>query len=445
MPKAVVKRAYRYRFHPTEGQAVELSRTFGCIRLVYNRALDIRTNAWRREQRRVGYTDTSALLTAWKQTDELGFLKEVSSVPLQQILRHQQKAFTRFFDEQANYPRFKSRKRSRASAEYTRSGFRWRDGRLTLAKMDQPLAIVWSRPLPDGAQPSTVTVSRDPAGRWHVSILVETTIDHLAPTTAEVGVDAGLTSLMTLSTGEKITNPRHEHRGRVALARAQRNLARKAKDSNNRAKARVKVARVHARIADRRRDLLHKLTTRLVRENQTIVIEDLAVRNMVRNHNLARAINDAAWSEFRSMLTYKAAWYGRTVIAVDRWYPSSKTCSHCRHLLDTLPLGVRQWTCPGCGEVHDRDVNAARNILAAGRAVTACGDGIRPNRHQSVGHLSEPPFQGGRNRNCPLRSGRESPVLDDREGRQAELPPESGCAASATSFCGRLPFFGPVG
>jgi len=377
---AVVKRAYRYRFYPTEVQAVELSRTFGCVRLVYNRALDARTAAWRQGQRRVGYADTSALLTAWKQSEEFAFLNEVSSVPLQQCLRHLQKAFTRFFGKQANYPRFKSRKRSRASAEYTRSAFRWRDGELTLAKMDQPLAIVWSRPLPEGAEPSTVTVSRDRAGRWHVSILVDTTVDRLAPTAAEIGVDAGLTSLLTLSTGEKITNPKHEHRERAALARAQRNLARKAKGSNNRAKARTKVARVHARITDRRRDLLHKVTTRLVRENQTIVIEDLAVRNMVRNRSLARAISDASWSEFRSMLTYKADWYGRTVIAVDRWYPSSKTCSHCGHLLDALPLGVREWTCPGCGEVHDRDVNAARNILAAGRAVAACGDGVRPNR-----------------------------------------------------------------
>ncbi|MCS7479697.1 RNA-guided endonuclease InsQ/TnpB family protein [Umezawaea endophytica] len=376
----VVKRAYRYRFHPTDEQAVELSRTFGCVRLVYNRALEARTTAWRQEQRRVGYGDTSALLTTWKRTDELAFLNEVSSVPLQQCLRHQQKAFTNFFDNRAAYPRFKSRKRSRASAEYTRSGFRWRDDHLTLAKMDQPLAIVWSRPLPEGAEPSTVTVSRDPAGRWHVSILVETTINHLTPLTTAIGIDAGLTSLLTLSTGEKIANPRHEHRERAALTRAQRNLARKTKGSNNRDKARTKVARVHARITDRRQDLLHKLTTRLVRENQTIVIENLAVHNMVRNHTLARAISDASWSRFRSMLTYKAAWYGRTVITVDRWYPSSKTCSSCGHLLDTLPPHLREWTCPGCEDIHDRDVNAARNILAAGRAAAACGDGIKPNR-----------------------------------------------------------------
>jgi putative transposase len=213
-----------------------------------------------------------------------------------------------------------------------------------------------------------------------VSILVETTIEPLPPVAAEVGVDAGPTSLLTFSTGEKITNPGQGTRGRARLARAQRNPARKTKGSNNRAKARTKVARVHARIADRRRDLLHRLTTRLVRENQTIVIEDLAVRNMAGSRSPARAISDASRADFRGMLQYKAQWYGRTVIAVDRWYPSSKACSRCGHLLDVLPLGVREWTCPGCADSHDRDVNAARNILAAGRAVAACGDGVGPTR-----------------------------------------------------------------
>jgi len=190
----------------------------------------------------------------------------------------------------------------------------------------------------------------------------------------------GLTALVTLSTGEKIPNPRHERADRRRLAMAQRALSRKQKGSNNRAKARLRVARVHARIADRRRDVPHKLSTRLVRENQTIVLEDLAVRNMVKNRSLARAISDASWSELRSMLKYQAVCYGRTVMAVGRWFPSSKTCSKCGYLLTTLPLGVREWTCPGCGVVHDRDVNASRVLLAAGRAVTACGDGVRPTR-----------------------------------------------------------------
>ncbi|MFG2254216.1 RNA-guided endonuclease InsQ/TnpB family protein [Streptomyces mirabilis] len=375
-----VKRAFKYRFCPTDAQAAELSRTFGCVRKVYNMALAARTEAWVTRQERVNYNATSAMLTAWKKTEELAYLNEVSSVPLQQTLRHLQTAFTHFFGKRAKYPRFKSRKTSRKSAEYTTSAFRFRDGALTLAKMTEPLDIVWSRPLPEGMAPSTVTVSQDAAGRWFVSLLCDDPgIKPLPANANAVGIDAGLEHLLTLSTGEKITNPRHERRDRATLAKAQRRLAKKEKGSANRAKARLKVAKIHARIADRRRDTLHKITTRLVRENQTIVIEDLTVRNMVKNHRLARAISDAAWSEFRSMLEYKARWYGREVIAVDRWFPSSKLCSACNTLRDTMPLNVRTWTCD-CGITHDRDVNAAHNLLAAGLAVTVCGAGVRPQR-----------------------------------------------------------------
>ncbi|MEV5825801.1 RNA-guided endonuclease TnpB family protein [Spirillospora sp. NPDC052242] len=378
-----VKRAFKYRFYPIDGQAAELARTFGCARLVYNRALEERTRAWYTQQRRMTYVDTSAALTAWKKTDELAFLNEVSSVPLQQALRHLQAAFAAFFDKRAKYPRFKAKKKSRASAEYTRSAFKWRDGELTLAKMSGPLTIVWSRPLPEGAEPSTVTVSRDAAGRWFVSILCEDTITRLDPVDTAVGVDAGVTSLVTLSTGEKVANPRHERHDRERLASAQKNLARKQKGSANREKAKRKVARVHARIADRRHDFLHKLSSRLVHENQVVVIEDLNVRNMVKNHSLARAISDAGWRELRAMLEYKADWYGRELVVIDRWFPSSKTCSACGTLQKDMPLDVREWKCGGCGARHDRDVNAARNIVAAGLAVSACGAGVRPQRESS--------------------------------------------------------------
>jgi putative transposase len=377
-----VKRAFRYRFHPDDAQAAELSRTFGCVRKVYNLALEARTAAWYQRQERVNYNATSAMLTAWKKTEELAYLAEVSSVPLQQCLRHLQGAFDHFFEGRARYPRFKSRNKSRRSAEYTSSAFRYRDGALTLAKMREPLAIVWSRPLPEGAVPSTVTVSQDAAGRWFVSLLCEDTIPPAPVTAAAVGIDAGITSLLTLSTGEKVTNPRYERRDRARLAKAQRELSRKVKGSVNRDKARVKAAKVYARITDRRRDHLHKLTTRLVRENQTVVIEDLAVRNMVRNHRLARVISDAAWRELRAMLEYKCAWYGRELVVIDRWFPSSKLCGACGTVAVRMPLNVREWTC-GCGTVHDRDVNAAKNILAAGLAVSACGDGVRPQRESS--------------------------------------------------------------
>ncbi|MFD4977081.1 RNA-guided endonuclease InsQ/TnpB family protein [Streptomyces sp. NPDC058424] len=380
-----VKRAFKYRFYPTDAQAAELSRTFGCVRKVYNMALAVRTEAWARQER-VNYNQTSAMLTEWKKTEELAYLGEVSAVPLQQALRHLQAAFAGFFGKRAKYPRFKSRKKSRRSAEYTTSGFRIRDGHLTLAKMDRPLDIVWSRPLPEGASPSTVTVSQDSAGRWFVSMLCEDPgVRPLPAVDAAVGIDVGLDHLLTLSSGEKIANPRHERKDRACLARAQRELSRKAKgDGANRYKARLKVAKIHARIADRRRDHLHKLTTRLVCENQTLVIEDLTVRNMVKNRNLARAISDAAWSQFRSLLEYKAAWYGREVIAVDRFFPSSRLCSACGALAESMPLSVRIWTC-ACGATHDRDANAAKNLLAAGLAVSVCGAGVRPQRRNPGG------------------------------------------------------------
>ncbi|MBB2742405.1 UNVERIFIED_ORG: IS605 OrfB family transposase [Microbispora rosea subsp. rosea] len=227
-------------------------------------------------------------------------------------------------------------------------------------------------------------MSRDSAGRWFVSILVEERIRPLAPNGDAVGVDAGISALVTLSTGKKVTNPRHERADRRRLARAQRALARKAKGSANHAKARLKVARIHARIADRRQDHLHKLTTRLVRETQTVAIEDLTVRNLMKNRRLARAISDASWREMRAMLEYKAAWYGRELLVVDRWFPSSKLCSACGTLQHSLPLHVREWRC-ACGAVHDRDVNAAKNILAAGLAErrNACGAGVRPQRESS--------------------------------------------------------------
>ncbi|GAA4099176.1 putative transposase [Nonomuraea soli] len=362
-----VKRAYKYRFNPTPEQASELARTFGCVRLVYNKALEERSRAYTIEGRRISYVESSAALTQRKRSGDYNFLSEVSSVPLQQALRHLQAAFANFFAKRAKYPVIKSRKRSRLSAEYTRSAFRWREGALTLAKMDSPLAVVWSRPLPPGAEPSTVTVSKDTAGRWFVSILVEEKISPLPPVASNVGIDAGITALAALSTGEKIVNPRHERRDRRKLAKAQRALARKEKGSANRAKARLRVAKVYARITDRRRDHLHKVTTRLVRENQVIAVEDLTVRNMVKNHCLARAISDASWRELRSMLEYKAAWYGRSFVAVDRWLPSSKLCSACGALQEKMPLHLREWVC-ACGASHDRDVNAAKNVLAAGLA-----------------------------------------------------------------------------
>jgi putative transposase len=373
------KRAYRYRFYPTPEQASVLARTFGSARFVYNWALRLRTDAYYQRQERLGYHELSAALTTLKQQPETVWLHAVSSVPLQQALRHLDKAFRTFFEGRAQYPSF-HKKRGRQAATYARSAFQWdaQARALTLAKMDAPLDIHWSRSFI--GTPTTVTISQDTAGRSFVSFLVEEEITALPVVNAMVGVDVGLKDVAVLSTGERVANPQYLRRSERRLAHAQRNLARKQKGSKNREKARLKVAREHARIADQRRDGLHKLTTRLIRENQTVCVESLAVKHLVRNRSLAKAISDAGWGELGRQLEYKAEWYGRTLVKIDRWYPSSKRCHVCGHMLASLPLDVRQWTCPECGVRHDRDINAAKNILAVGRTVNAYGEAVRPGR-----------------------------------------------------------------
>ena len=375
-----MRTAYKVRAYPDPEQAAILARTFGCVRVVWNRTLATRHARYHTEGKSTSYRESDAALTAMKKLPDLAWLCEVSSVPLQQTLRHQHKAFEAFFAGRARYPRFKSR-RSRQSATYTRAAFRWRGGQLTLAKTSAPLRFLWSWPDIDPAalDPATVTVSRDPSGRWFVVLHADIPGPApLPPGGQNVGVDLGLKDFAVLSTGEHIPHPGHMERHEQRLKRYQRKLARCQQGSANRAKARVKVARQHARVADARRDFLHKTSTDLVRRFDGIAVEDLAVRNMVRNRSLAKAISRTGWAQFRAFLGYKTERYGRELAIVDRWYPSSKTCSACGHLLASLSLGTRSWVCPGCGVLHQRDINAAKNIaLAAGLAASACGGGVR--------------------------------------------------------------------
>src|SRR5215475_3637345 len=362
----IVQKAFKYRFFPSDEQTVQLTRTFGCARYVYNQALEFRSKSWQQENRSVGYHETASRLTEWKKEPEKDFLSEVSSVVLQQSLLNLDSAFTNFFEKRAQYPKFKSR-RHRQSARYATNAFTYREGRITLAKQSEPLNISWSRPLPDDAKIINLTVSRDTSGRYFVSVLIETDPKPLEKAEAETGIDVGVKTLATTSDGEKLENPRPLIKREKRLKKLQRRVSRKVRGSNNRRKAGLKVARLHARISDTRRDTLQKFTTKIIRENQAIFVEGLNVAGMVQNHNLAKHIADAAFGEIFRELEYKAKWYGRTYLPLDRYFASSKLCSECGHLLEELPLSVRKWDCPACGAHHDRDINAAINIKREGQ------------------------------------------------------------------------------
>lgn len=378
-----VHRAYRYRFYPTSEQAEQLARTFGCVRYVYNHFLRQRTDAWFKHQERMGYNATAKALTTLKKQPDTAFLAEVSNVCLQQSLRHLDRAFSNFFKGQARYPTFKKKQRKQ-SATYMANGFRWRDGQLWLAKHKEPLNIRWSRFF--AGTPSSITVSCDTAGRYHVSFLVEEAVTPLPVTPKMVGIDLGLTHRVITSHGDKIANPRFLRRTEQTLARAQRRLSRKQNGSQNRAKARLRVAKVHGKLADQRRDATHKLSTQLIHENQVIAAESLQIKNMVKNRSLAKAISDVGWHQLTQQLAYKAERYGRDFVQIDKWYPSSKRCFHCGHITDNMPLNVRTWDCPSCGtQGIDRNVNAARNILQSGKAILAGADKLRQHEKTTAG------------------------------------------------------------
>lgn len=384
----VTSKAYKFRFYPTEEQKDLLSQTFGCVRVVYNKALRMRTDAWYKESKRINYSATSSYLTSLKKEEEYQWLNDVSCVPLQQSLRHLQTAFTNFFEKRASYPTFK-KKTGKQSAEFTKSAFKW-DGdnqRLFLGKGIGKLKVRWSRKL--SANPTTITISKDCAERYFVSLRIEEDVQPLPQTEKSVGLDMGLTHTVITSDGLKVGNPKFLHKNLNRLALLQRRLSKKQKGSQNREKARKRVAKLQVKIADSRKDFLNKLSTQLIRNNQAIFVEDLNIRGMIKNRHLSKSIADVSWSELIRQLEYKAEWYGRELWKINRFFPSSKRCNHCGHVVDSLSLSIRSWCCPECSTQLDRDINAAKNILEAGLALSVCGEGVRPPRSsERRGHSS---------------------------------------------------------
>jgi putative transposase len=380
-----VQLRYNYRLYPEPGQRIALGKAFGCARVVFNDRLRIRQQAYEAGQRYITDGELSAGLTVAKATAERTWLNDVSAVVLQQALADLNAAYRNFFASlkgkrkgpEIGPPKFRSRKDRRQAIRFTANA-RFKmlpNGKLRLPKIGD-VPVRWSRPLPSA--PSSVTVIRDAAGRYFASFVIETEPAALPQTEAVTGIDLGLKHFAVLSDGTKISSPGFLRRAEKTLKRRQRDLSRKQQGSRNRDKARARVARAHARVADARRDFHHQLSTALIRDNQAVAVEDLAVSGLARTR-LAKSVHDAGWSGFVGMLEYKARLYGRAFHRIGRFEPTSRTCSACGAKDGPKPLHVRAWRCPACGAWLDRDINAAVNVArAAGLAVTACRAQVRP-------------------------------------------------------------------
>ncbi|GAA4607221.1 RNA-guided endonuclease TnpB family protein [Actinoplanes octamycinicus] len=371
----VMQLRYNFRVTPDAAQRTALAQAFGCARVVFDDGLRLRQQAREAGEKYISDGDLSKLvITQAKATEDRAWLGEVSAVVLQQALADLNIAYRNFFasvtgkrqGRKVAPPRFRSRKDSRQAIRFTKnSRFKILDNdRLRLPKIGD-LAVRWSRTLP--SEPSSVTIVKDAAGRYFASFVVQTGEDEaLPPVDTEIGIDLGLTHFAVMSDGTKVTAPKFLRRAARKLKRLQQALSRKTKGSNRRKKAVIKVARAHARVADTRRDWQHKLSTAIIRDNQAVYVEDLCVAGLGRTR-LATSVHDAGWASFTTMLEYKAARYGRTFARVDRFFPSTRMCCDCGRITEKLALNVRAWDCP-CGSHHNRDVNAAINIKAAGQA-----------------------------------------------------------------------------
>lgn len=355
----MANKAYKFRIYPNLEQKAFLAKCFGCSRFVYNHFLRLTTDTYAESKKHLRYKDTAGLLTKLKKEEDKAWLNEVNSQSLQQTLKDLESAFSRFFKKIGAFPGFK-KKSNRQSFKVPQHFIVTDDGHLKLPKM-QPIKMVIHREL-EGEMKS-VTISKTPTGKYYASILIEYERSS-APLNGEtIGLDLGLKEFVITSKGDKYSNPKHFKKSLKRLKRLQRALSRKTKDSHNRAKAKTFVAKAHERVANQRKDMHHKLSLKLTCENKAIALEDLYIKGMVKNQKLAQAISDAGWGQFLSFLRYKSELYGCEIREIDRFFPSSKRCSNCGYIKQDLTLAIREWDCPGCSVHHDRDINAALNIL----------------------------------------------------------------------------------
>jgi len=362
-------KSYKYKIIPNEEQKVLLNKHFGSIRFIYNHFLNERKREYETNKQTLNYYDNAKSLTELKKQEEYSWLNEVNSQSLQASLKSLDDAYNGFFKKRTKFPKFKSK--------HTKNSFKvpqavkLEDGKLRIRKFKDPIDIILHRTFPGTIK--QCTISKTPTNEYFVSILVETEHTKLPKIGKSIGIDLGLKDFVITSDGYKYKNNRYTKRYQTKLKKAQQHLSRKKKGSNSYQKQKLKVAKLHKKITNSRLDNLHKVSTELIKKYDTIILEDLNIKGMIKNHKLAKHIADASWSKFITLLTYKAEWNDKKIIKIDRFFPSSKTCNYCGYINQNLKLDVREWTCPSCSTKLDRDLNASKNILNEGYKILLSG------------------------------------------------------------------------